>query len=444
MKTLVKILRCFAPDAGNPFYASGAAVAISLLFASLPAGAVNFRQLPHLPTIPPSITFPAEREVLRTDLDRLAERRKALQFNRVLYNRECAHRVPFNHSLRRHCSLQLQALRRESSWLRTDITALRQRFLTVEGNAHRQRGSGPRNSMPAVNASTPGRRDMRLKVIGQALSGNAGGWGAVLAHLKSETGKGAGNPALRDAYAYLDGMYEVQVAADHPENAYYKHGVRRWLARDYWTAALSFARAARDNPYDRRVFASFADAAGRQHASPVYRKARRCVSGNISDWAKRFGKPHTLAVKKMLAGMRKAAPGEDVVSLRNMLGAIVVFAEQSDPGVIGGESTGRIATAALSRAQDHDHIAALTGYIDLSRRLAGERETGKPNLFFERYANAVGDRTGRMFLSETGKLSMGVAVDEEYLKRLRRALAEGDGDPFSETLTRAQVIRLQR
>ena len=39
---------------------------------------------------------------------------------------------------------------------------------------------------------------------------------------------------------------------------------------------------------------------------------------------------------------------------------------------------------------------------------------------------------------------MGGAADEEYLKRLRRAFAEGVGDPFSGTLTRAQIIRLQR
>jgi len=444
MKMLVKTLRCFAPDAGRHFFASAAVVAIGLSFLSLPADAVNFRQVPNPPIIPPSITFPAERDVLKTDLNRLTERRETLGFSRTAYDRECAHRMPLNYSSRRHCSSRLQELRRESSRLRTDITALRQRFQTVEKNARRQRSNGPRKSRAVANAPAARRPDARLKIIRHALFENAGGWRSVLAHLKSETGKGAGNPALRDAFAYLTGMYGGQIAADHLENAYYRHGVRRWLAHDHWTAALSFARAARDNPDDQRVFASFADTAGRQHASPACKKARRCVSGNIPAWAKRFGKPHALAVKKMLAGMRKATPSRDVVSLRNMLGAVVIFAEKSDPATIGGGSTNRIATLALSKAQDHDYTAALTGYINLWRRLVDGRVASKTNLFFARYANASGDRTGRAFLNETGTLSIDAAADEDYLKHLRRALAEGGSDLFSGTLTQAKIIMLHR
>jgi len=444
MKMLVKILRWFAPVARRPFYAPIAVGAIGLWFLSLPAGAANLRQLPNLPVIPPSITFPAERDVLKTDLNRLAERRKALGHSRTVYDRECAHRMPFNPSSRRHCSSRLQELRRESSRLRTEIAALRQRFQTVEENALRRRGNGPRYRETVAAASVGGRPDARLTLIRQALFQNTGGWRDVLAHLKVETGKGAGNPALRDAFAYLNGMYEGQIAADHLDNVYYRHGVRRWLARDHWTAALSFARAARDHPDDRRVFASFADSAGRQHASPACKKARRCVSGDVSAWVKRFGKPHAHAMKKMLNGIRKMSPSEEVVSLRDMLGAIAIFAEKTDPGTVSAQVTDRIAMAALSKARDHDYSAALTGYIDLWRHLADGPVTARANLFFARYADASGDREGMAFLDESVALSTMGTIGEDYLEHLRRALALGRGNPFSGALTQAQIIRLQR
>ena len=94
--------------------------------------------------------------------------------------------------------------------------------------------------------------------------------------------------------------------------------------------------------------------------------------------------------------------------------------------------------------QDHDYTAALKGYINLWRRLVDGRVPGKTNLFFARYANASGDRTGRAFLNETGTLFMDAAADQDYLKHLRRALAEGGSDLFSGTLTQAQIIMLHR
>jgi hypothetical protein len=442
MKMLVKILRCFAPGAGRFAIWPAAVVATGL---SWPAGAVNFRQVPNLPVIPPSITFPAERDVLKTDLGRLGERRKTLGLNRTLYNRECAHRLPINHSSRRHCSFRLQELRRESSRLRTDINALRQRFQSIEANAHRQRGNGPRNGGAAGVSAGKGRPDARLKLIRRALLENTGGWPSVLAHIKTQIGTGAGNPALRDAFAYLNGMYEGQIAAEHLDNDYYRHGVRRWLARDYWTAALSFARAARDNPGDHRVFASFANAAGRQHASPACRKARRCVSGNIPAWAKRFGKPHARTMKKMLAVLASASPPENVVALRNILGAVAVYAEKADADrYISGETMG-FARIALSNARNGRHADALSGYIDLWRQTSSGRARDRANLFFARYAFASGGHAAKPFLDEPGDVSQPGVADDAYLGRLRDALqSDSGGNPFTGRLTQAQIIRLQR
>lgn len=125
-----------------------------------------------------------------------------------------------------------------------------------------------------------------------------------------------------DAFAYLRAMYEGRIAADDLENAYYKHGVRRWLAGDMWSAALSFARAARDNPEDRRVFASFADAAGRQHASPA------CVKA-LAD-ARRGDR--TTAFERYVRLWQRAAPDREKVFFARYAAASGPRAARKFPG----------------------------------------------------------------------------------------------------------------
>lgn len=97
------------------------------------------------------------------------------------------------------------------------------------------------------------------------------------------------------------------------------------------SAALSFARAARDNPDDDRVLASFASAAGLQHPSPACVVARRCVSGNIAAWAKRFGKFHERAAKKSFRRQRRDENTGAVLPMRKLLGAISIFAAKVEP-----------------------------------------------------------------------------------------------------------------
>ena len=263
----------------------------------------------------------------------------------------------------------------------------------------------------------------------------------MLALLKKSADKATGNPALRDAFAYLGAMYDGRIAADDLQNAYYKHGVRRWLAGDMWSAALSFARAARDNPEDRRVFASFADAAGRQHASPACVKAHRCVSGNVAAWAKRFGKAHERALKQILKGSSKAQQSVTIADIRNTLGAIAIYAAKTEShgGIVNGTSD--MAAKALASARRGDRAAAFDEYVRLWQQSGADRE----KVFFARYAAASGSQAARIFLGDDGASPVQARAADSYLARIRAAFQPASGEnPFSGELTQAQIIRLQR
>jgi hypothetical protein len=434
MKILVKILR---HSSAFPEIRVFLLAAILTAALSAPAGAVQFRQMPDLPAIPQSITFPAERSILQADREALADRRRELGKNRAEYDRECSERLASNASLRRSCSFLVQEIRRESSHLRVDINALRARFQTVEADALRHSG-GVKGPASTGGVETP---DARTKFVREALAESIEGWFPVLSLLKKSAGKGTGNPALRDAFAYLRAMYEGRIVADDLENAYYKHGVRRWLAGDMWSAALSFARAARDNPEDRRVFASFADAAARQHASPACVKAHRCVSGDVAAWAKRFGLAHERALKQLLSVSTKTLQSANIADIRNILGAIAIYAAKTESDSGGTEPSSDRTTKALAYARSGDRTVAFEEYVRLWRYVAPDRE----KVFFARYAAASGSRAARKFLGEDGVSSGDAGAEDRYLTRVRAAFRTDSGkNPFSGALTQAQIIRLQR
>ena len=106
------------------------------------AGAAQFRQLLALPTIPPSINFLRERDVLQTDLDRSKDRIKIHVGKRSDYRRECGQRQLSNAVRKRRCSVLAQEIYRDASRLRTEIGALSNRFGTVQRNALQRRQSG--------------------------------------------------------------------------------------------------------------------------------------------------------------------------------------------------------------------------------------------------------------------------------------------------------------
>lgn len=411
------------------------------------AGAAQFRQLPALPFIPPAITFPGERDILQADLDRLKARIGVYDRKRADYRRECAQRLLSNSVRKRQCSFMAQEIHRDGSRLRTAIGALRNRFGAIERNVLQRRHSGaPQTGAPRSGtgtASTP--TDKRPKLIADALSVDGGSWRGVLDHVKAMMDRGAGDPAVRDISAYLVGMHAGRIAADRLENGYYKHGVRRALAGDNWSAALAFAQAARDAPEDFRVFESYADAAGRQHIAPACTKSARCVSGNVAVWAKRFGKNHEQAIKQIVAAGRKGALTPDAVRMLNILKAIAIYAAKKDDNPSDGPTDrpefAAAATEALEAYRRNERGTAVKGYIRLWKLI----EPWRSALFLFRYAEASGSAEARTFLDYDMSSAAVSGIDQEYLAALKSAFANSERvNPFSGRLSQAQIIRLQR
>jgi hypothetical protein len=401
-------------------------------------GAAQFRRLPALPMIPPSINFPGERDVLQADLDRLKVRIKAHDRKRSDYRRECGQRQLSNAVRKRRCSVLAQEIHRDASRLRTEIGALSNRFGTVERNSLQRRQSGSPVSGQTGRAAAA---DKRPKLIADALSVGGGTWRGVLDHVKALMGQGAGDPAVRDVSAYLVGVHSGRMAADRLDNAYYKHGVRRALAGDNWSAALAFAQAARDTPDDLRVFESYADAAGRQHAAPACATSGRCVSGNIAVWVKRFGKHHEQPVRQMVAAGRKGKLNPATLRMLNILRAISVYAANKDADPANDPELRDIADQALVAYKKGDRFAAASGYV----RLWKVTERGRAGLFLYRYGETSGSVVARGLLDYDFPSVTSSRVDDDYLVVLKEAFqTAGDASPFTGKLSRAQIIRLQR
>lgn len=402
------------------------------------AAVAQFRQLPVLPTIPPSIIFPGERQILQVDLDRLKGHLKAHTRKRSDYRRECAQRLMSNSLRNRRCSLLAQEVHRDSSRLRTEIGALRTRFSAVERNAFRRRKPDTPAAGRGVSSDA---RDKRPKLLADALSAGGGTWRGVLGHVESLMARGAGDPDVRNVSAYLLGLQSGRMAADRLDNGYYKHGVRRALAGDNWSAALAFAQASRDAPDDARVFQSYADAAGRQHAGPACTKSRRCVSGNIATWAKRFGKRHERAIKQVVAADRKGALEPKVVRMLNVLRAITVYAAKKDGPSADDPESGAVAAQALAAYGKDDWLGAVTGYVRLWKVV----ERGRAGIFLHRYGTASGSTAVKDLLDYDFPSVTAYRIDDGYLAVLQEVFKKaGDTSPFAGKLSQAQIIRLQR
>lgn len=418
-----------------------AAMAV-VLTAAAAAGAAPFRQLPEPPMIPPSITFPAERDILQADLDRVTGSIREYKGELTEYRRNCDQRLQTNAARKRQCSSLAQGLHRETSRLRAAIDELRNRFSAIERGARQRRQA----TDPALStAATAMSRDNRSGLVAEALAAGDGSWKSVLDHVKAMRDRGAGDPAIRGVYAYLNGIHSGGLAADMLENEYYKYGVRRALSGDYWSATLAFAQAARDTPDDRRVFESFATAAGRQHAEPACAVSGRCVSGNVAEWVNRFGTGHDRALDQADAAHQKEALDPRTASVFRILKAIAVYAAKKETGP-SAEPTRKIAIREMARqaleaARGGDWFDAVQRYI----RLWELTEPDRAPVFLIRYAETSGSAEARA-MTEIRPRSLAPSVNSrEYLERLRQAFMQGDNaSPFSGALTQAQIIRLQR
>lgn len=437
MNTVLYILARQANSRGS--FRCLAVVSIALVYFASPAVAVSLRPVPALPQIPATVTDGTERQILTDDRNRLQERRTMLLGLQADYRRDCASRFSVGHSLRRHCSFRLQEIYRQSTMFRRDVDMLRTRFRVVEENVIQRRHRAVAQPSASKNEGGP---DARLSTIRDLLSDGDGGWTGVLSRARKISAQAPGNRVLRDAVAYLRGMYDGEIAAEELENGYYKHGVRRWLARDYWSATLAFARAARDHADDESVFASFAVVAGRQHGSPACTRSGRCVSGNMAVWVRRFGTSHAREVKSMLRRQHRGKTYHPTADLRRLLGAITVFTAKLPADGAGEPAVAERAGRALEMLRRRADGAAIREYIR-AWQISAPRRAG---IFFAGYATGSGKPLPEGITA--GGETIGIALrraDNAYLVRVRASLdAAGRADPFSGALSRAQIIRLQR
>lgn len=78
-------------------------------------------------------------------------------------------------------------------------------------------------------------------------------------------------------------------------------------------------------------------------------------------------------------------------------------------------------------------------------RLWEKTEPGRAGIFLARFAQASGAATAKALLDGNAYPLTRSKSDREYLDVLRRAYAQGDDNsPFADSLSQAQIIRLQR
>ncbi len=95
-----------------------------------------------------------------------------------------------------------------------------------------------------------------------ALAAGKGDWSKSVANLKARVKADPGNPALRDALSYLQGLFNGHLALSKLENVRYKKGVLAWMEGDYRDAALHFAESYELDPFDKGSLSAFGFVSG--------------------------------------------------------------------------------------------------------------------------------------------------------------------------------------
>lgn len=401
-----------------------AAILLVASGAAAAASAASFRPLDRLPPIPVEVDNENERALLQADLERLRDRAADIEQRRRLQDRDCggalfAGRQQSGGTTQRDCQFRLVDLRRDASRFNADVHVLEAHFRRVASEIAARRTNGHATAVAAV----PVPADRRLGFVREALAADGASWQASLAQVRALFATRTGDASLRDAVAYLEAMQRGAIAAADLENGYYRHGVRRYLAGDDWSAALAFAQAARDDPGDPRIFDSFARTVRRQHHGPECVKAGRCVGGDLAAWAARFGAGQTAAAKALLAAAGRDGADAALRDAVKRLRGFAVYGARVDPAApIPPDATAH-AAAAAGHVRASDWTAAAGSWTEALRLADPERA--------EPFLAIYGGR---------GPVPAGTAE----FAALRAALARADADPFSGALTTAQIIRLQR
>lgn len=404
-----------------------AGIAAMLTVLAVPALSASFRQIPDVPSVPPAIDHPAERELLVRDVEQLTARRTRLLDLRRNFAGQCDQRRS-NGVMSRSCQFRQVEIRRETSRLRTDVLALRDRLRRIEEGVQRRRLTG-RNPSGTAGRET---RDRRFDIVRDALSVPGGTWRSVLAPFARKAARAAGDPAFRDAAAYLIGVQQGYLASVKLEDPFYKHGVRRALAGDHWSAAVAFAQAARDNPDDPLVYAAYAAAAGRQHASPACARAGRCVRGNLVDWAARFGKPHRRLAQRLQKHANSAPAASEIRAAVRALMAVTVYD-------VDRPATAADVADASGGANADELLNTAMSYLNTWAK----GDAARARIFARRY-DAAGE-PNRVSTLLGYKKTAPRRLTDAYLTKLQAAFASpGSQNPFAGSLGREQLIRLQK
>lgn len=116
----------------------------------------------------------------------------------------------------------------------------------------------------------------RTHLVLDALEAGRGSWEASLRFLADRRLQYPNDAAVRDAHAYVWGLYRGFLGATKSADRYYRYGVREWLDGDYEGAARAFARAAANNPDDKAAYATYAETLGLLHGRGDCRKPEDC------------------------------------------------------------------------------------------------------------------------------------------------------------------------
>lgn len=433
--------------AATPPSAWSACLLLALLALAMPAAA----QVVPLESLPAALADTDEGKVLRIERNRLRGYLEGLQGVAAEFNARC-----------------LAVLRDSAAWhgCRSEQARLEDKRLAYNEDvrqfnarieALRRRAVTGRPGEGLARADAVRKTELLL----DALAFGAGDWQASLRYLHDLHRRDPNDDALRDALTYLEGMYRGHLAARDLANRYYRYGVQRWVAQDYDMAARAFARAARDDPDDLKIFRSFAYAVGRQHGGTECRATGVCVSTELPRWASFFGPDRELALAALEAEVGRNPSARELRDAVRFLEGMAVYAVGAPTPRPLNERAQALSSRAVGLVGRKDHVGAARLFAQALQAAEGDRAL----IYLRHYHEGVAAAEGRpdalppqdLLLAEVhdqtmrevsrrrapAPSEMAGRAARQALDALRSALAGTKGlNPFDGALDPAEIAAL--
>lgn len=406
--------------------------AVLLMIIASPARNAT-AQIVLLERLPEGKAYERDRRELRVEKARLADYLANLQRVVDVFNSECVN-VPRHSSLWQSCfkrKADLDSKRRlynaEAEEFNSRVAELRRRI-----KIRRDLLASASNKVEgATQAAQEEARNRTIHLL-EALEHGKGDWNKSLALLRARMLQRPYDAALRDAFAYLEGMYRGHLRARDLTSKYYHYAVRRWLEKDFTLAARAFAVAARNDPDDLELLRSFAFVTGQQHGSAECRVQGLCVSRELPEWASFFGPEHTIAIRSLEAEARRNPRDRKVRDALNRLKGIAVYAENVDSAKPLTMEAHRFTAEALDEARKGNHLKAAELYALAWSSTDGDRAL----LFLWHYHEGKAHEGG----SAGATLPLGLLMEkmeEEDMRELSKRLAPAPSEMTAEAARRA-------